>query len=82
LRITEWIFLKFDTGKCHTNFSSHFSLASDHTILPYNLHEDWLIFLMHILSVTLFVFVRLKKHLNEIEGIHQHSYAMHLFPNV
>ena len=82
LRITEWIFLKFDTGKCHTVFSSHFSLAVDHIILPYNLHEDWLVFLMYILSVTLFVFLRVKKYLNKIEGMHQHSYAMHLFPNI
>jgi hypothetical protein len=77
LRITEWIFLKFDTGKCHTEFSSHFSLALDHIILPYDLHEDWLIW-----SVTLFVFLRVKKYLNKIEGMHQHSYAMHLFPNI
>jgi len=42
LRITERIFLKFDTGKFHTEFSSHFSVSLDHIILLYNLHEDWL----------------------------------------
>ena len=40
------------------------------------------IFLKQILSVTLFVFLRVKKYLNKTEGMHQHSYAMHLFPNI
>lgn len=77
LRITKWIFLKFYTEICHTKFSSHCSLALDHIIFPYNLHDDWLIFLMHI-----FVFLRVKKYLNKIEGMHQHSYSMHLFPYI
>jgi hypothetical protein len=81
LRITEWIFLQFDTGNSHKKFSSHFSVALDHIILPYNLHEEWLIFPM-----TSWVFLSLyspeSKHLNKTEGMHQHSYTMHLFLNI
>jgi hypothetical protein len=82
LRITECIFLQFDTGNSHKKISSHFSVALDNIIVPYNLHKEWLIFPMHIVSVTLFVFPRVKKHLNKIEGMHQHCYTMHLFPNI